>query len=168
MRTLYSDNATVNGGHISSLRELMNEERKECWRALPEVTRGNFKALIFKGCDDHIAALTLKHFDQALVQLAQVDGSALPWLAHKKKLGKGCISLPFHLLKLLSKRLLGVHRSSWFYAKQMHDEQNPHGQKHPPQIIQCSLGRNVYSGFNTVFLPLLLLAVGVGFPAACF
>ena len=28
--------------------------------------------------------------------------------------------------------------------------------------------RNVYSDFNTVFLPLLLLAAGVGFPAACF
>ena len=28
--------------------------------------------------------------------------------------------------------------------------------------------RKVYSGFNTVFLPLLLLAAGVGFPAACF
>ena len=28
--------------------------------------------------------------------------------------------------------------------------------------------RNVYSGFNTVFLLLLLLAAGVGFPAACF
>ena len=28
--------------------------------------------------------------------------------------------------------------------------------------------RNVYSGFSTVFLSLLLLAVGVGFPAACF
>ena len=27
---------------------------------------------------------------------------------------------------------------------------------------------NVYSGFNTVFLSLLLLAAGVGFPAACF
>ena len=29
-------------------------------------------------------------------------------------------------------------------------------------------GRKVYSGFNTVFLLLLLLAVAVGFPAACF
>ena len=67
--------------------ELMNEERKECWRALPEATRGNFKALIVKGCDDHIAALMLKHFDQALVQLAQVDGSAVPWLAHYTKIG---------------------------------------------------------------------------------
>ena len=28
--------------------------------------------------------------------------------------------------------------------------------------------RKVYSGFSTVFLSLLLLAVGVGFPAACF
>ena len=28
--------------------------------------------------------------------------------------------------------------------------------------------RKVYSGFNTVFLPLLLLAAGVGFLAACF
>ena len=28
--------------------------------------------------------------------------------------------------------------------------------------------RNVSSGFNTVFLSLLLLAAGVGFPAACF
>ena len=28
--------------------------------------------------------------------------------------------------------------------------------------------RKVYSGFNTVFLSLLLLAAGVGFPAACF
>ena len=28
--------------------------------------------------------------------------------------------------------------------------------------------RKVYSGFSTVFLLLLLLAVGVGFPAACF
>ena len=31
------------------------------------------------------------------------------------------------------------------------------------------MGRKVYSDFNTVFfLPLLLLAAGVGFPAACF
>ena len=29
------------------------------------------------------------------------------------------------------------------------------------------LRRNVYSDFNTVFLPLLLLAAGVGFLAAC-
>ena len=28
--------------------------------------------------------------------------------------------------------------------------------------------KKVYSDFNTVFLPLLLLAAGVGFPAACF
>ena len=28
--------------------------------------------------------------------------------------------------------------------------------------------RKVYSGFNTLFLSLLLLAAGVGFPAACF
>ena len=28
--------------------------------------------------------------------------------------------------------------------------------------------RNVYSDFNTVFVPLLLLAAGVGFPVACF
>ena len=28
--------------------------------------------------------------------------------------------------------------------------------------------RKVYSDFNTVFVPLLLLAAGVGFPAACF
>ena len=28
--------------------------------------------------------------------------------------------------------------------------------------------RKVYSGFSTVFLLLLLLAVGVGFPVACF
>ena len=28
--------------------------------------------------------------------------------------------------------------------------------------------RKCYSGFNTVFVPLLLLAAGVGFPAACF
>ena len=47
VRTLYSDNATVNSGHISGLCELMNEERKECWWTLPEATRGNFKALIF-------------------------------------------------------------------------------------------------------------------------
>ena len=32
----------------------------------------------------------------------------------------------------------------------------------------CCSPRKVYSGFNTVFLPLLLLAAGVGFPAACF
>ena len=31
-----------------------------------------------------------------------------------------------------------------------------------------SFSRKVYSGFSTVFLLLLLLAVGVGFPAACF
>ena len=31
-----------------------------------------------------------------------------------------------------------------------------------------SPARNVYTGFNTVFVPLLLLAAGVGFPAACF
>ena len=31
-----------------------------------------------------------------------------------------------------------------------------------------SLERKVYSGFNTVFLSVLLLAAGVGFPAACF
>ena len=67
VRTLYSDNATVNSGHISGLRELMNEEREECWQALPQATRGTFKALIFKGCDDYIAALILNHFDQALV-----------------------------------------------------------------------------------------------------
>ena len=29
-------------------------------------------------------------------------------------------------------------------------------------------GRKVYSDFNTVFVPLLLLAAGVGVPAACF
>ena len=28
--------------------------------------------------------------------------------------------------------------------------------------------RKFYSDFNTVFVPLLLLAAGVGFPAACF
>ena len=28
--------------------------------------------------------------------------------------------------------------------------------------------RRLYSDFNTVFVPLLLLAAGVGFPAACF
>ena len=28
--------------------------------------------------------------------------------------------------------------------------------------------RKVHSGFSTVFLYLLLLAAGVGFPAACF
>ena len=78
MRTLYSDNATVNSGHISGLCELMYE------RALPEATRGNIKALIFRGCDDHIGARILKHFDQALVQLAQLDENALPCLAHKK------------------------------------------------------------------------------------
>ena len=31
-----------------------------------------------------------------------------------------------------------------------------------------SMPRKFYSAFNTVFVPLLLLAAGVGFPAACF
>ena len=35
------------------------------------------------------------------------------------------------------------------------------------RFVLCHF-RKVYSGFNTVFLPLLLLAAGVGFPAACF
>ena len=37
-------------------------------------------------------------------------------------------------------------------------------------ILNCfyHLLRKGYSGFSTVFLLLLLLAVGVGFPAACF
>ena len=45
--------------------------------------------------------------------------------------------------------------------------------------VSCSVGsgvsvfavgaqRKFYSDFNTVFVPLLLLAAGVGFPAACF
>ena len=38
----------------------------------------------------------------------------------------------------------------------------------PRSLHQGSPHRKVYSGFNTVFLPLLLLAAGVGFPAACF
>ena len=32
----------------------------------------------------------------------------------------------------------------------------------------CHPERKVYSDFNTVFVPLLLLAAGVGLPAACF
>ena len=36
------------------------------------------------------------------------------------------------------------------------------------QIEDGEVHRKVYSGFNTVFLSLLLLAAGVGFPAACF
>ena len=35
-------------------------------------------------------------------------------------------------------------------------------------VSVSSLVRKVYSDFNTVFVPLLLLAAGVGFPAACF
>ena len=40
----------------------------------------------------------------------------------------------------------------------------------PARLATCAerRRRNVYSGFNTVFLSLLLLAAGVGFPAACF
>ena len=34
--------------------------------------------------------------------------------------------------------------------------------------LEKHAARNVYSGFSTVFLLLLLLAVAVGFPAACF
>ena len=34
--------------------------------------------------------------------------------------------------------------------------------------MSSSVRRKVYSVFSTVFLLLLLLAVGVGFPAACF
>ena len=47
-----------------------------------------------------------------------------------------------------------------FYAKQMHDEQNPNGQKHPPQIIQCSLGRFCTTGVTATgvlhFLPIVV------------
>ena len=35
-------------------------------------------------------------------------------------------------------------------------------------VYMSGRGRKVYSGFSTVLLLLLLLAVGVGFPAACF
>ena len=38
----------------------------------------------------------------------------------------------------------------------------PHGARGSSPV------RKVYSDFNTVFMPLLLLAAGVGFPAACF
>ena len=34
-------------------------------------------------------------------------------------------------------------------------------------MLVCQ-NRKFYSDFNTVFVPLLLLAAGVGFPAACF
>ena len=37
-----------------------------------------------------------------------------------------------------------------------------------PVCKESCAERKVYSGFSTVFLSLLLLAVGVGFPAACF
>ena len=33
--------------------------------------------------------------------------------------------------------------------------------------VEPYVDRKVYSDFNTVFVPLLLLAAGVGFPAAC-
>ena len=36
------------------------------------------------------------------------------------------------------------------------------------RVIRLRNHRKFYSGFNTVFVPLLLLAAGVGFPAACF
>ena len=40
----------------------------------------------------------------------------------------------------------------------------------PAPSLRCRIitGRKFYSDFNTVFVPLLLLAAGVGFPAACF
>ena len=45
------------------------------------------------------------------------------------------------------------------------------GGRAPPQPdvqpVRC-IPRKVYSVFSTVFLPLLLLAIGVGLPAACF
>ena len=36
------------------------------------------------------------------------------------------------------------------------------------EVRRLMRGRKVYSDFKTVFVPLLLLAAGVGFPAACF
>ena len=88
-----------------------------------------FKDLQFKGCDDHIMALVYSAFNGVLLDWAK---ERYPSFSHGKKRG-GFVSLPFHLLKHISKCL-----------------------------------RKVYSGFNTVFLSLLLLAAGVGFPAACF
>ena len=43
-----------------------------------------------------------------------------------------------------------------------------HGVAAGTQRQSASATRRFYSDFNTVFVPLLLLAAGVGFPAACF
>ena len=100
--------------------------------------------LPFIGCNDHIATLVLKNFDVALIQLGLEGRDNWKWLANKKNVGTGYISIPFHFSKLLGNSCLGVHRLAWFAAKRMHDSLYP--SKHAPQVIQCSLGRSRMMG----------------------
>jgi hypothetical protein len=149
VRCLYSDNASVNTGRWTGLRVLFDEVRFKAWEILfgnsdstSDATYEPFTPLVFKGCDDHIAALVLKNFSTAVVDWARAGPSEFAYMAHKKKVG-GYVALPFYVLKRLSKRLLGFLRPAWAAAKAMYDRAHPlpTNRDHRARILACSFGR---------------------------
>ena len=67
--TLYADNASVNTGEVSGLSVLSNCARLAAYLRDHPNDRG-FKALLFKGCKDHVLALVLASYNQKLVAWA--------------------------------------------------------------------------------------------------
>ena len=160
VRTLYSDNASVNCGATEGLCAQLNAKRREAHAA--DGIKEPFRDLFFKGCDDHIAALILKLWSTKVVRYA-LDSQSHGFLAWKKKTN-GHIALPLHVLKTLGKRLLGFLRPSWQGSRTQHDKANPPPQgKYRPRIIPCSLNRFCTFGvsargllhYRDIILPLL-------------
>lgn len=113
VRSLIGDNASVNKGIIGGLITLLNIERKADFDK--QVRSDTFENAVFIGCGDHIAALVLKNFSVEVVKFSQKN-SEFKFLAHAKKCG-GWIATPFHVLKQISRRLLGVLRPEWQAAR---------------------------------------------------
>ena len=127
--TLYADHASVNTG----LTPLLNEARKMAWehdlqenflQGGSQDTFPKFKDLQIKGCDDHIMASVYSAFNGVLLDWAK---ERYPSFSHAKKRG-GFVSLPFHLIKHISKRLLGFLASAWRGGREEH--KRTHGRVH--------------------------------------
>ena len=67
---------------------------------------------------------------------------------------------------------LFLGRPAWFlhaaFPEDTHSSVGAWVQEQQAKVDKAKAMRKVYSGFSTVFFSLLLLAAGVGFPAACF
>ena len=91
------------------------------------------------GCDNHIMALVYSAFNGVLLDWAK---ERYPSFSHAKKRG-GFVSLPFHLLEHISKRLLGFLASAWRGGRE--EQKRTHGcvhiQGHTLNVVKCSFNR---------------------------